>query len=117
MKTYNKSEIMKTAWNLFRNFNYIYNTFAEALEQAWVYAKKEAAGMIAASEIKVNDTIKIEYGDYNNIAICTVTRIAGELRYGKYLGIVAIMQNGMEIEFFTDVNGKVQIVEGAKVAA
>ena len=39
---YNKSEIMKQAWMMFRNKFFGY-TFAQALRMAWHYAKEEVA--------------------------------------------------------------------------
>ena len=39
---YNKSEIMKQAWMMFRNKFFGY-TFAQALKMAWHYAKEEVA--------------------------------------------------------------------------
>lgn len=36
MKQYNKSEIMKRAWNIFRSTK---NTFSECLKRAWAWAK------------------------------------------------------------------------------
>ena len=39
---YNKSEIMRQAWSMFRNKFYGF-TFAEALKMAWYYAKQEVA--------------------------------------------------------------------------
>ena len=41
--SYNKSEIMRQAWTMFRSKFYGYHTFAEALKIAWHYAKEEAA--------------------------------------------------------------------------
>ena len=41
--SYNKSEIMKQAWMMFRSKFYGYRTFAEALKMAWHYAKEEVA--------------------------------------------------------------------------
>ena len=41
--TYNRSEIMRQAWTMFRSKFYGYSTFAEALKMAWHYAKEEAA--------------------------------------------------------------------------
>ena len=40
--TYNRSEIMKQAWTMFRTKIYGYTTFAQALKMAWYYAKREA---------------------------------------------------------------------------
>ena len=39
--SYNKSQIMKQAWTMFRSKFYGYRTFAEALKMAWHYAKEE----------------------------------------------------------------------------
>ena len=39
---YNKSEMMKQAWMMFRNKFFGY-TFAQALKMAWHYAKEEVA--------------------------------------------------------------------------
>ena len=39
---FNKSEIMKQAWAMYRNTFFGY-TFSEALKMAWHYAKKEVA--------------------------------------------------------------------------
>ena len=41
--SYNKSEIMRQAWTMFRSKFYGYSTFAEALKMAWHYAKEEVA--------------------------------------------------------------------------
>ena len=41
--TYNRSEIMRQAWTMFRSKFYGYRTFAEALKMAWHYAKEEVA--------------------------------------------------------------------------
>ena len=43
--TYNRSEIMRQAWTMFRSKFYGYRTFAEALKVAWHYAKEEVARM------------------------------------------------------------------------
>ena len=39
---YNRSEIMKQAWAMFRTRIYGCETFAQALRMAWYYAKREA---------------------------------------------------------------------------
>lgn len=41
--TYNRSEIMRQAWTMFRSKFYGYSTFSEALKMAWHYAKEEVA--------------------------------------------------------------------------
>lgn len=48
---YNKSEIMKQAWMMFRNKFFGY-TFAQALKMAWHYAKEEVAQREAAEARK-----------------------------------------------------------------
>ena len=40
---YNKSEIMKQAWMMFRSSFYGFASFGEALSTAWRYAKEEVA--------------------------------------------------------------------------
>lgn len=59
---YNKSEIMKNAWNKFKRS--IYKTFAAALKQAWASAKaakaaKKKIGYVNANELSVGDTIQL----------------------------------------------------------
>ena len=55
---YNKSEIMKQAWMMFRSTFYGFKSFGEALSAAWRYAKEEVArkeaieARIAAEAIK-----------------------------------------------------------------
>ena len=39
---YNKSEIMKQAWSMYRN-TFFHYTFSQALRMAWHYAKEEVA--------------------------------------------------------------------------
>ena len=39
---YNKSEIMKQAWAMYRN-TFFHYTFAQSLKMAWHYAKEEVA--------------------------------------------------------------------------
>ena len=39
---YNKSEIMKQAWSMYRN-TFFHYTFSQALKMAWHYAKEEVA--------------------------------------------------------------------------
>lgn len=105
MKKYNKSEIMKNAWSLYRTGRY--ETFADALGQSWREAKRERTnrenGMVKAEELSVGDTITIEYGDYDNWTTCTITEIAPELFLGKYVSIKAFAGN-MEVKFSTEPN-------------
>ena len=50
--TYNRSEIMRQAWTMFRSKFYGYSTFAEALKMAWHYAKEEVARIKQVEERK-----------------------------------------------------------------
>ena len=88
---YNKSEIMKQAWTMFRTSIYGYETFAQALRMAWYYAKREAerlaqiearkAAMVA--EAAAREAAKVEtkrdrfYKDFNKT-------IAREYRNGTF---------------------------------
>lgn len=61
--TYNKSEIMKKAWNLYRTGRY--SSFADALRQSWSIAKAAVAaqkkiGWVKPQTLTVGDTIKVE---------------------------------------------------------
>lgn len=64
---YNKSEIMKQAWSMFRSKFYGY-TFSQALRMAWHYAKEEVARQEAiearkaqqAAEQAVREAAKVE---------------------------------------------------------
>jgi len=81
--TYNKSEIMKKAWVLFRTGNY--SKFSHTLEQAWREAKKvaeaRANGAVTASELNVGDTIAISsYGGYADNSFKTVITAIEVLR-------------------------------------
>ena len=49
--TYNKSEIMKQAWSMYRNKFFGY-TFSEALKMAWHYAKQDAERIAKAEARK-----------------------------------------------------------------
>ena len=43
---YNKSEIMRQAWSMYRN-TFFHYTFSQALRMAWHYAKQEVARLEA----------------------------------------------------------------------
>ena len=49
---YNRSEIMKQAWTMFRTRIYGYETFAQALRMAWYYAKREAERLAQVEDRK-----------------------------------------------------------------
>lgn len=54
---FNKSEIMKQAWSMYRNSFYGY-TFSQALTMAWYYAKQEAARLERVEAEKAAQAIK-----------------------------------------------------------
>ena len=58
--SYNKSEIMKQAWTMFRSKFYGYRTFAEALKMAWHYAKEEVARIKQVEARKAEELVAIE---------------------------------------------------------
>ena len=58
--TYNKSEIMRQAWSMYRSSFYDYNTFAEALKMAWYYAKQEAIRIAQVEARKAEELVAIE---------------------------------------------------------
>ena len=52
---YNKSEIMKQAWSMYRN-TFFHYTFSQALKMAWHYAKEEVARQEAVEVRKAQQT-------------------------------------------------------------
>ena len=64
---FNKSEIMKQAWSMYRN-TFFHYTFSQALRMAWHYAKEEVARQEAvearkaqqAAEQAVREAAKVE---------------------------------------------------------
>lgn len=58
--TYNKSQIMKQAWSMYRSSFYGYNTFAEALKMAWYYAKQEAIRIAQVEARKAEELVATE---------------------------------------------------------
>ena len=58
--TYNKSEIMRQAWSMYRSSFYGYKTFAEALKMAWHYAKQEAIRIAQVEARKTAELVAIE---------------------------------------------------------
>ena len=80
---YNKSEIMKRAWELYKNdrankwSRNLYRNFGEALKSAWATAKHEikaeqearANGMVKACELKIGDIIAVDgFGGYDDVS-------------------------------------------------
>ena len=55
--TYNRSEIMRQAWTMFRSKFYGYRTFTEALKMAWYYAKEEVARI---KQVEARKAAKVE---------------------------------------------------------
>jgi hypothetical protein len=111
---YNKSEIMKNAWELYRVRKEIKlrmyetaTTFADALKETWATAKvkaqKAAQGCINITELNIGDEISIEYGDYNNFVICTVTSVTDrgdKFNCGiNFFDVTATSKNGLKINF------------------
>ena len=90
---YNKSEIMKQAWTMFRTSIYGYETFAQALRMAWYYAKREAerlaqvearkAAMVAEAAAREAAKVKTKrdrfYKDFNK----TIAREYRNVTFGK----------------------------------
>ena len=90
---YNRSEIMKQAWTMFRTRIYGYETFAQALRMAWYYAKREAERLAQvearkaamAAQIAAREAAKVEtkrdrfYKDFNK----TIEREYRNVTFGK----------------------------------
>ena len=90
---YNRSEIMKQAWTMFRTRIYGYETFAQALRMAWYYAKREAERLAQvearkaamAAQIAERESAKVEtksdrfYKDFNK----TIAREYRNVTFGK----------------------------------
>ena len=65
---FNKSEIMKQAWMMFRTSIFGYKTFGQALQAAWRYAKEnvarqeavEARKALQAAEQAAREAAKVE---------------------------------------------------------
>lgn len=70
---FNKSEIMKQAWMMYRSKFYHY-TFSQALKMAWYYAKREAERLAQVEARKVayvetsRDRFYKEFNRLNNAA-------------------------------------------------
>lgn len=71
---------------------------------AWERVKKEL-NQIKASELKIGDRIRVEYGDYGNVCNATVKSIrAAEESYLKdYIKVIA-ESCGREFEFCTKLS-------------
>lgn len=54
---FNKSEIMKQAWSMYRN-TFFHYTFSQALRMAWYYAKQEAERIAKAEARKAEQAAK-----------------------------------------------------------
>lgn len=121
---YNKSEIMKRAWEIFRKEKESYMQFgvliqragipfSEALTLAWQEAKdavwaieaaaeatKKAQKYIKASELKAGDVVEIDYGGEGFLVTCTVVSIDTEIKRNNYWGVNAVANN-TEFKFFS----------------
>ena len=58
---YNKSEIMREAWNMMRHGS---KDFGECLRRVWACAKRTMARIIA--EAKKSEVVRMHYGEYKN---------------------------------------------------
>ncbi len=109
---YNKSEIMKKAWNLFRDSKLDFMgfctlkgiSFGEALRQVWVMAKATANAIktikASVAELHVGDAISIEYGDDGNYVTCTVSELPRMSELGNWYVVHATAENyAKPIEF------------------
>ena len=76
-KGYNRSKAFKIAWAMVKGNPYSLRT----------------------DDIAVGNTIKIEYGAYDNFVTCTITSIISRKEY--YI-VNAISENGNDIEFCSE---------------
>ena len=125
---YNKSEIMKRAWRIFKadKANHtgmyivrrLYKTFGEALKSAWATAKNDirleaearAKGMIKACELKVGDTISVDgFGGYDDVKFTkTIVSVEPLEISGKHFVVVKF--NDYNANACLEVNDFVTVV-------
>ena len=107
---YNKSEIMKNAWRIYKGSN---GSFSACLSLAWKKAK-EALTKTTAATVKVGDKLVIEYGDYNNNMTVTVTSIEQKTRsydfvtYTTFYVVNAISEKGLAVDFCLKLDEEVK---------
>jgi hypothetical protein len=92
--TYNRSEIMRTAWSLFRTHTNRYS-FRSALKAAWA-AAKGGYELATPAQINTGDVVEIEYGTNDNMITCTITAITNK---ASYIVFDAVTDNGMTLDF------------------
>lgn len=61
--TYNKSEVMRRAWEIFTHCRKMYPTFSLALSRAWEVEKANLAKKIKDAEIAENTWVSVSRGD------------------------------------------------------
>ena len=130
---YNKSEIMKRAWELYRTAKrnekttwflgemVVFNkaSFSVSLKEAWATAKHEikveqeasANGMVRASKLQAGDIITIEYGDYNNFVTCTVESVEVAFEYSRYFANVKATADSREFNLSTKADEFVKVID------
>ncbi len=105
---YNRREIMKRAWSMYRAAKLFRNgqTFADCLKLAWSDAKMmvtppvkvartvSVPATITARELRTGDIVTIEYGTYDNFITVQVTKIAPTQFSREYLSIGFKYVNG-----------------------
>lgn len=67
MTKYNKSEIMKNAWEISRRWTARGLTFGQCLEKAWAEAKKAAQNAAAYAITKFEDGMEITVDGYTRV--------------------------------------------------
>ncbi len=110
---FNKSEIMKSAWEIYRNSKLDFMgfetqkgiSFGEALRQAWAEAKAAAQAApkmqeVTAAEIAEGDVLSIEYGDYNSFVQLTVI----DRRQINNGYVLHVKSNFVDMEFYMGSN-------------
>lgn len=102
---YNKSEIMRAAWEEFRHS--IAKTFAECLRNVWADAKRIMSNVVnkIAEESKKNAVVRMHYGEYkNNYSDCRT--VEGSYDPNTRTIEVLVNQKKGKFAFYTKRNGK-----------
>ena len=103
--TYNKSEIMKNAWNIYRNRGPVsrIKTFAEALRRSWADAKAKVQVKAQATTVStmprnlnVGDTINIEISIFSGKASPATDRVIKSIKPAGlgYNGFTIFFEDG-----------------------
>ena len=103
---YNRSEIMKNAWKLFKMFkNAVAKyqlTFAECLRRAWETAKNEIK---AAAEAEANGIRRMHYSEYkNNYSECQTVEGSYDKRT-KTIEVMTKVLKGARRSISSMING------------